>query len=214
VRLISKRIFAAAVLPAASRAHERLVAARKHELFASMPGSATVVELGPGTGPNFRYFPRGIRWIGIEPNPHLNPALEEAARGFDASTLTLEAETLPIEDETADAVVCTLVLCSVKRPERVIEESLRILKPGGLFYFVEHTGARPGTALRLAQTIFDPLWSLCADGCHTARDTVRHLETAGFASLQVESFSLPLGPMAPHIAGVGRKVANSSRNGM
>lgn len=202
--MVSKRLFAK-LLPTASRAHERLVTDRKRELFASLEDRSTVLELGPGTGPNFRYYPPGIQWIGIEPNSHLNEALEGAARGFDARILTLEAEAIPLPDASADAVVCTLVLCSVCEPERVLYQALRVLKPGGSFYFLEHVGAPGGSALRLGQRILNPLWRRCADGCHTFRDTAGQLQSAGFARIELQSFSLPLGPLSPHIAGIAQK---------
>jgi len=204
VRLVSKRLFAK-LLPAASIRHERFAGDRKRALFATLPDNATVVELGPGTGPNFRYYPQSIEWIGIEPNNHMNPALEQAARGFNARILALDAESLPIPDASADAVVCTLVLCSTTEPAQVLKESLRVLKPGGCFYFLEHVGAAQGSGLRLVQRVISPLWKSIGDGCHTCRDTAQHIQNAGFARVELESFSLPLGPLSPHIVGTAHK---------
>jgi ubiquinone/menaquinone biosynthesis C-methylase UbiE len=178
---------------------------RKRALFSTLAANATVVELGPGTGPNFDYYPRTIEWIGVEPNAHLNPALHEASRGFNTRLLTLAAESLPLADASADAVVCTLVLCSAANPAQVLRESLRILKRGGRFYFVEHVGAPKRTALRVGQRMLSPFWRAIADGCHTCRDTACHIQAAGFARVELQSFSLPLGPLAPHIMGVAHK---------
>lgn len=201
---MSKWLFAK-LLPYASRRHERLVADRKRELFATLGAHDVVVELGAGTGPNFRYYPPTIQWIGIEPNGFLNPALTEASRGFNTRILELAAESIPLGDGIADAVVCTLVLCSVADPKLVLCEVLRVLKPGGRFYFIEHVGARRGSGLRLVQQIVQPIWKLCADGCRTCRDTALSLQNAGFEQLELQAFTLPLGIFSPHVAGVGIK---------
>jgi hypothetical protein len=63
---ISKRWFAWAMCHLARR-YDALLADRKRDLLGSLDG--TVLEIGPGTGTNFRYYRRGVRWIGVEPNP-------------------------------------------------------------------------------------------------------------------------------------------------
>lgn len=152
--------------------------------------------MGPGTGPNFRYFLRDIAWIGVEPNRHLHVHLNNGRLVDDCSE---------IDSETADAVVSTLVLCSVDSLERILREVLRILKPGGRFYFLEHVAAPRGTPRRLVQRILQPIWRIPARNCHPCRDTLEAIRTAGFEQLEVEEFELPLGPLSPHIAGVATK---------
>lgn len=178
-----------------SEAHDRLLADRKRVLLADLRGD--VVELGPGTGVNFRYYAPGVRWIGIEPNPILCAALRDqgvdARRGF--------AEQLDLPDASADAVVSTAVLCSVRDLGRALAEARRVLRPGGRFVFVEHVAAPRGSLLHFAQRAIRPVWSCCAGGCDPARDTAAAIERV-FPSLTVERFRLPLGPVAPHIAGV------------
>jgi len=44
------------------------------------------------------------------------------------------AERLAAEDNSMDAVVSTLVLCSVPNLTGTLQEVLRVLKPGGRFY--------------------------------------------------------------------------------
>ena len=69
---LSKRWFAWALCHVAER-YDPLLADRKRDLLGKVAG--TVVEIGPGTGVNFRYYPFGVRWIGIEPNLHMHPYL-------------------------------------------------------------------------------------------------------------------------------------------
>ena len=184
------------------RQYDGLLADRKRPLLSEVGG--TVVEIGPGTGTNFQYYPRNIHWIGAEPNRYMHPYLRGAAEvaGFPIEILPNRAENLNLPDESADAVVATAVLCSVDDPHKVLHEVRRVLKPGGRFIFVEHVAARRGTALRRIQRMIQPLWSCIADGCHPDRDSGELITEAGFRPLVVDGFRLPLGPVAPHIAGV------------
>ena len=54
---LSKRWFAWAMLHMAQR-YDALLAETKRDLLGSLEG--TIVEIGPGTGTNFRYYPRGV----------------------------------------------------------------------------------------------------------------------------------------------------------
>jgi len=181
-----------------SGAYDRLLADRKRALLGGLEG--TVVEIGPGTGANLPYFARGVQWIGIEPNAVLRERLR--AGGVDARDG--RAESLDLADGIADAVVSTAVLCSVDDLERSLDEARWVLKPGGQFVFIEHVAAPRGTALAVAQRVVRPVWSCCAGGCDPARDTAAAIERA-FPSVTLERFRLPLGPVAPHIAGIGRQ---------
>ncbi len=105
----SKRVFAW-MLARGNQKHERAVAARKCSLLGDLAG--TVVEIGPGAGVNLAYYPSGIRWIGMEPNPFLHPYLrkEAAKHSLEVELRQGVAELLEAEDDSVDAVVSTLVL--------------------------------------------------------------------------------------------------------
>jgi ubiquinone/menaquinone biosynthesis C-methylase UbiE len=155
----------------AQRRHEKHIADRKRELFANLAG--TVLEIGPGTGVNFQYMPAGVeRWIGIEPNPHMHAELRDAgaSSGLQAEFRTVSTEGMQVEDESVDAVLSTLVLCSVPDPTAVVRDIHRILKPGGRFVFLEHVAAPADTPLRRVQRIARPFWRYFADGCHLDRE--------------------------------------------
>jgi ubiquinone/menaquinone biosynthesis C-methylase UbiE len=163
-----------------------------------------VLEIGPGTGVNLPYLQPGIRWTGVEPNAYLREETraEAARRGVDARVLTGVAGQLPLPDRSVDAVVATLVLCSVPDQDAALAEVRRALRPGGRFVFIEHVGAPRGTWLRRVQRLVRPVWRIFGDGCHLDRDTVAAIERAGFARVQVEQFRVPAGLVAPHAAGV------------
>lgn len=185
----------------AGHADARLYGARKQHLFRGL--GPDVLEIGAGAGPNAAYLAPGTRWTAIEPNVHFHPHLRRAAetRGLSLTVLTASAEALPLPDASADAVVSTLVLCSVADPARALAEVRRVLRPGGVFVFVEHVGAPEGSGLRRAQRLLRGPWGALADGCRPDRDTLAAIRAAGFSSVEAEAFRAPLALVAPHVAG-------------
>jgi ubiquinone/menaquinone biosynthesis C-methylase UbiE len=176
----------------------------KARLFSGLPD--LVVELGAGAGANFRYFPPGIRVIAVEPNSHMHPRLLARARrrGIDVELRPCGAERLAMPDESVDAVVASLVLCTVEDAAKVVAEVLRVLRPGGRFVCIEHVAAPPSTAIgRLQRWVHRP-WRWLFEGCHTHRDTGALLHRAGFSRVAIEPFtwrSVFL-PVRPQIAAV------------
>ncbi|KAL5981267.1 hypothetical protein ACLOJK_029188 [Asimina triloba] len=115
-------------------------------------------------------------------------------------------EALPIGNASMDAVVGTLVLCSVKDVNMALKEVKRVLKPGGLYMFVEHVAANDGMPLRFVQNIVDPLQQIIADGCHLTRDTGVEILKAGFSDATVKKVVLSSTYLiSSHIYGVARK---------
>lgn len=188
--------------------HEACVRERKRALLGGLSG--TVLELGPGTGASLAHLAKDVRWIGCEPNVHMHPALLRRAReaGLAAELRTDRAEALGLPDESVDAVLATLVLCSVPDAAAVLAEVRRVLRPGGRFVFLEHVAAPRGSSLRLVQRLLRPAWRLLGDGCTLDRETESALRAAGFRRLELEAFRLPRRAawlIAPHVAGSATK---------
>jgi SAM-dependent methyltransferase len=194
-----------------NRRYDAMVAEEKRALLP--PLSGTVLEIGPGGGNNLAFLStsstsrRDVRWIGVEPNPFFHDRLRARAErlGIEAEVRAGTAEALPVADRSVDAVISTLVLCSVHDPEAALREVRRVLRPGGRFVFVEHVAAPHGTGLRRAQRALSPVWGAFSDGCHPDRDTGRLIEAAGFTDVAFRSFRLAVPIMGPHIAGVARR---------
>ena len=182
----------------------RLLLAKKSALFANLSG--TVVEIGPGVGSNLTYLAGAHRVIGIEPNAQMRPILERRAarRGINLEILPVGAEATGLPNASVDFVVCTLVLCTVREPRRVLEEVRRILKPGGKFLFVEHVEAPRGSMLRSLQRLMRRPWHYVFEGCCLDRDTASLIRAAGFSSCEIDQYRLrsPLVPVNEQIAGV------------
>ncbi|CAI9779299.1 unnamed protein product [Fraxinus pennsylvanica] len=182
-----------------TKSYEAEIAGYKAKLFSSLSGKVEkIVEIGIGTGPNLKYYANdpGIHVFGIDPISKMKKyavAAAEAAglQPSNFSFMQAVAEALPLDDASVDAVVGTLVLCSVKDVDMALQEVKRVLKPGGFYVFVEHVAAKDRTIRRFIQGVLDPLQQTIADGCHLTRNTGNSIAKAGFSDLDInESISV------------------------
>ncbi|KAI3467325.1 hypothetical protein Pfo_023988 [Paulownia fortunei] len=203
--------FYASAMDKTMKSYEAEIAGYKSQLFANLRGKADqILELGVGTGPNLKYYADypGINVFGVDPNMKMEKYAQAAAEaaGLPPSNfrfMQAVAEALPLNDASVDAVVGTLVLCSVKDVDQALQEVRRVLKPGGFYIFVEHVAAKDGTILRFVQGILDPLQQTVADGCHLTRNTAANIAGAGFAGLDVNQAVLSTASLInPHVYGI------------
>ena len=157
---LHKRLFAWA-MSRSGTSYEAANEARKRALFGSLHGA--ILEIGPGAGSNLRFFPPDTQWTGVEPNPYMHAYLmktiTDLGRPMERYRIDLgdpRGVRLPAADASMDAVVSTLVMCSLPHPEESLQEILRVLKPGGRFAFIEHVAAPPGTRRRKARISSSP----------------------------------------------------------
>ncbi len=143
--------------------------------------SGRVLEVGAGVGTNFAFYPGSVEQVvAVEPEPRL-AALARAAAGNVQIPIVVIGET--VEDfsdaEPFDAVVCSLVLCSVSDPGMVLQRLSSLLRPGGQLRYLEHVASAGGRG-RLQQFVDATFWPKLAGNCHTHRDTERSIVDAGF----------------------------------
>ena len=152
-----------------------------------------------------RYLVPGSRLVAIEPNAHAHDALRRnAARyGIDLEISEERAESTGLASASVDAVICTLVLCTVENQAAALAEVRRILRPGGRFVFIEHVESGPGPLRKLQRLIRRP-WRYAFDGCCLDRDTAAAIAAAGFADVRIDQFRLGglFVPVWPQISGV------------
>lgn len=140
--------------------------------------SGRVLEVGTGTGLALPGYPDTVTSVtAIDVDAE---ALERArGRRPDAELVHASVENLPFADASFDAVVSSLVFCSVEAPGRALVEVFRVLRPGGELRMLEHVRA-PSAGLATAQDLLTPAWQLMTGGCRLNRDTHFLVRQAGF----------------------------------
>ncbi|MEM6990922.1 MAG: class I SAM-dependent methyltransferase [Myxococcota bacterium] len=152
-----------------------------------------VLEIGAGTGRSLPHYSEAItQLVLLEPDPHMRRRLVRrvpARLAGVAEVVPGDAAQLAFDDGSFDAVVSSLVLCSVSDLPGTLAELHRVLAPGGRLVFVEHVAddARPGR-LRWQRRL-EPVWKRLVGGCHLTRRTHDAIADAGFVveSLTTES---------------------------
>lgn len=142
-----------------------------------------VLEIGAGTGTNFGLYPASVtEVVAIEPEQRLavlaREAATKAAVPVTVSTQTVE-QYAASAGEPFDAVVCSLVLCSIADPDEVLRQLITMLRPGGELRFLEHV-ASTGMRARLQRFADATVWPRLLGNCHTHRHTEKSIAAAGF----------------------------------
>lgn len=167
-----------------------------------------VIEIGAGGGHNFAHYPKEVSEVlAVEPEGYLRGQAEEAARHAPVEVSVVEgiAERLPADDDSFEAAVVSLVLCSVDDLATALGEIRRVLRPGGRLRFFEHVVAHGGAHRRLQHALDATIWPRLNGGCHTGRDTLSAIRAAGLSLGETERFRFPGGrmplPTSPHVRG-------------
>jgi SAM-dependent methyltransferase len=188
---------------------DAVVGDHRRRLLAGLRGR--VLEVGAGNGLSFPHYPATVtRVLAVEPEPHLRRlALAAASRApVPIGVVAGVAEALPAPDASVDAVVASLVLCTVADLDRALAEARRVLRPGGGLRFHEHVRAEAPRLARWQDRLERP-WGWLVGGCHPNRDTVAAITAAGLHVVQLDRFDLQAMPRLarPHVLGVAERGA-------
>ena len=171
--------FFARIWPLVAAREVEAVRALRRENLAGLSGR--VLEVGAGIGTNFALYPTSVEEVvAVEPEPRLAVRARAAAAGA-AVPIVVTGETVEAFSgaKPFDAVVCSLVLCSVQDPAIVLGRLYSLLRPGGELRYLEHV-ASAGARGRLQRVADATLWPRLLGNCHTHRDTERAILDAGF----------------------------------
>ncbi len=201
-------VFARVYARVAEIGERRGGAEHRRRLVAGLRGR--VIEVGAGSGANFRHYPETVtELVALEPEHYLRERALRVAKEAPVAVSVAHghAERLPGRD-SFDAGVVSLVLCSVPDQEAALAELYRVIRPGGELRFYEHVRSHSIWEARFQGLADATLWPRLAGGCHLGRDTTAAIERAGFQVETRERFSYslaPLLPAVPHILGVARR---------
>lgn len=137
-----------------------------------------VLEVGAGRGPNLDHYPPEAQVVATEFDAaaiaQARPRLNSHVR-----LVSADIEHLAFPTGTFDAVVATLVFCSVERPVVGFQEVRRVLKPGGRLHLIEHVRSHHAWLGRV-QDRLNLRWYVWAEGCNLNRDTEANVRAGGF----------------------------------
>lgn len=188
------RIFARVYDPIMQKMEERVLSRHRRRLLGGLSGD--VLEVGSGTGINFGFYPSECKVIASEPSAQMLRFAEERVRSENVKadiTLVQTGVGSPeldkmIPETSLDAIVCTLVLCTIPDPVAAIRSFKRWLKPDGKLIVLEHVHAHTQPRRKVHELI-NPTWKVLAEGCHLTRDTPKLLQEEGFVPMEEEQFT-------------------------
>jgi ubiquinone/menaquinone biosynthesis C-methylase UbiE len=155
------------------------VGAWRRRLAAAAGGR--VLEIGTGTGAQFRWYAPGVEVTAVEPDDSMRARARRRASAAAAHVAVVDglAEELPFADRSFESAVSAFALCTVADPSAALAELKRVLVPGGVLLLLEHVHLpwEPGRTLQSRAT---PAWAAVAGGCRLDRDTMGTAVAAGF----------------------------------
>jgi ubiquinone/menaquinone biosynthesis C-methylase UbiE len=102
------------------------------------------LELGVGTGLNFRSYPDEVELVAVDLDRECVEVSAERADelGRALRLAVADAHRLPFSHDTFDTVVCTLAICDVDDRTATLAEIYRVVRPGGSLLLLDHLERR------------------------------------------------------------------------
>jgi SAM-dependent methyltransferase len=154
--------------------------------FAGVEKGQVVVDIGSGAGIDCflaaeRVGPEG-KVIGLDMTPAMIERATANARAAGAENVEFrlgDAESMPIEDSSADWIISNCVINLAPDKKKVFREAYRALRPGGRIS-VSDIVARIPRALRSPS-----LYASCLSGALPEEEYLEAIESAGFQDVRV-----------------------------
>jgi SAM-dependent methyltransferase len=157
--------------------------------IASLRAGETVVDLGSGAGFDALLASHAVgpdgKVIGVDMTAGMiGKARTNAARGnyHNVEFRLGEIESLPVADQTADAIISNCVINLSPDKAAVFRESFRVLKPGGRIAISDIVALQP-----IPESMREDLtaYAGCVSGAATVHDLQDLLSTAGFRAVRI-----------------------------
>lgn len=168
------------------------------ELLAQVHGE--VLELGIGTGLNLPHYPKTVTQLhAVDPANPLPKIVTErtTSQSFPIRIQHVTAESLPYDDRSFDFAVSTWTLCTIPDAVKAIREVGRVLKPDGMFLFLEH-GRSENENVAAWQDRLNPIQHIIGCGCNLNRRIDQLIIQAGLKIMTLDRFHMQ---RVPRLAG-------------
>ncbi|XP_057380511.1 N6-adenosine-methyltransferase TMT1A-like [Daphnia carinata] len=183
-------------------------------------GALRILEIGPGPGYNFEFYPANSELTVVEVNPFFEEQffkkqVEHPYIIMDRFVVGYAENMKDVPDNSVDVVVSTIMLCSVRSIEGALQEIRRVLVPGGKYYYWEHIRDYDNFWVRFVQNLLSYTTHDLVFGCRLNRktDEVIKANKCGFSSVEQKRFRTPLQPgfgqlrviHSAHVKGIATK---------
>ena len=158
------------------------------ELLAQVHGE--VLELGIGTGLNLPHYPKTVTQLhAVDPANSLPKIVTEriTSQSFPIRIQHVTAESLPYDDRSFDFAVSTWTLCTIPDAVKALREVKRVLKPDGMFLFLEH-GRSENESVAAWQDRLNPIQHIIGCGCNLNRRIDQLIIQAGLKITTLDRF--------------------------
>src|SRR6201992_3508700 len=163
-----------------------------HDLRAKVASQLTgdVLEIGFGSGLNVPFYPDGLTRVWALAPATVGRKLAAprvAASPVPVEYIGLDAQRIPLPDDSVDSVLTTWTLCTIPDVDQALAEVRRVLRPGGTLSFAEH-GLSPDPAVVRNQRRLEPIQSLVFGGCRLTRPINEIVAASGLELTGMEQY--------------------------
>jgi ubiquinone/menaquinone biosynthesis C-methylase UbiE len=164
------------------------------------------IACGKGTGATYLAQTYGCEVVGVDISESLIAQATALAKqkGLEGkvSFRVGDAHDLSFLDDEFDAAISQAMLVLVEDKQKVVEEALRVTKPGGYLGWLELSWRKQPTAEFLGEAS-DVLCAICMQNVETFQDWEQLFRQAGVSQLETQSFVLERNGLSDMLANEG-----------